>query len=503
MLQFAMAGKALSCTLASFASLQFFSLNVTTWYATEVRDYTYISITRNFTGLNFCNVTVTYMHPGWNDKINIGLYLPLETWNGRFLGVGGGSFSTGSPATFTPPVIQGFAAGSTDGGHPSDSPVADAWALTSPGNVNSYLLQDFTFVALHDLAVIGKAVTKAFYGKAPTHSYWYGCSTGGRQGLMMAQRYPKDYNGIVALAPAINWHKFIVAEFWPQLIMNQLKVSPRPCEFAAITAAAVSACDGLDGVYDGIISQSDLCHFDPHTLVGKNFSCGGSPATFSKAAASIVEATWLGAHTSSGEFLWYGLKKDASLTVLAGTTCTTTGSCTQRPFPTPPSWIRGFVEKRLDYNVFNMTHEEYDTIFHDSIDQYESLIGTANPDLSAFRRAGGKMVTWHGLADELVFPDGTRNYYDRVLKLDPKAADFYRFFEAPGVAHCGGGIGPQPDEALLTVLDWVENGLAPDMLNATGMNINGTMTTRMLCQYPLVSKFVSGDPTKPLSYRCE
>lgn len=164
----------------------------------------------NITGLNFCQVNVTLTHPGTGDAVNNQIWLPLDDWNGRFLGVGGGGYAAGVWSSLGPAVQRGYAAVSTDAGHTqNNSGDASSWALVSPGNVNQYLLLDFASRSVHDMTVLGKAVTEAFYAAKPTYSYWQGCSTGGRQGLGEAQMYPDDYDGIVAAAPAVQWNDFV------------------------------------------------------------------------------------------------------------------------------------------------------------------------------------------------------------------------------------------------------------------------------------------------------
>jgi hypothetical protein len=163
-----------------------------------------VESTLESTSTGFCNVTLTYTHPGQNDLIKVWLGLP-STWNGRFQGVGGGGWTTGFPSEMVPAISKGYAAVSTDGGHDGVGQSADSWALASPGNVNLYALQNFASVALNDMTVLGKQLTEAYYGKPIFKSYWSGCSTGGRQGLMLAQRYPDAYDGILAQAPAVNW----------------------------------------------------------------------------------------------------------------------------------------------------------------------------------------------------------------------------------------------------------------------------------------------------------
>ena len=186
---------------------------------------TYYGFAQNLSEIAFCNVSVQYTHPGYNDNINVQIWLPLEQedWNKRFMGTGGGAWATElSPATLAYPVSVGYAAVATDGGHASDVADPSAWALSSRGNVDWIALQNFASTSLDEAATIGKAVTTAFYGSPPKHSYWTGCSTGGRQGLQLAQRYPLQYDGILAAAPAIYFMSLNVALYWAQLVMNQL-----------------------------------------------------------------------------------------------------------------------------------------------------------------------------------------------------------------------------------------------------------------------------------------
>jgi hypothetical protein len=478
-------------------------IQITSLSAYERHNYSVdLPLGGTLTGLNFCNVSVSYTHPGTNDAINVQVWLPLEEWNMRFQGTGGGGYATGDFRALAPPVAQGYVAVATDGGHAMNGLNPESWALASPGNVNQYLLLDFASVALNDMAVLGKAITEKYYGMAPKYSYWNGCSTGGRQGIMMAQRYSEQYDGILAAAPAINWPSFLVAEYWGQLVMNQIGVYPPQCELEAIAAAAIKACDCLDGIADGIIAAPGLCHFDPHTLVGQEFSCSGAMVNISSAAATIVQAFWEGPRTTKGAFLWYGLHPDTSFGGLLNTTCSANGTCYGTPFDIAYHWIRLFIEKDPTFNPANMSFEEFEVVFHQSNQQYQSILGTDDPDLSAFRDAGGKMITWHGLADALIPPNGTVQYYERVMAMDDGVQDYYRFFEAPGVGHCWGGIGPFPGDAFGSLIKWVEEGIAPETLVGTSSSVNGTVRHQPLCPYPLVSAYKGGDPSQASSFEC-
>ncbi|KAL2840051.1 Tannase/feruloyl esterase [Aspergillus pseudoustus] len=466
--------------------------------------------------VNICNVTVTYTHAGWNDEIRVSVYLPSDRWNGPFLATGGAGYVTGAGSLaslfVTPGLADGYAVATTDGGH-IDTPDAftsvHSWALSSPGNVNWPLLVDFAKVALHDMAEIGKAVTTAYYGVPPHHSYYQGGSTGGRQGVMFAQSYPHDFDGIIAIYPAINWAEFVIADYWPQFIMNQLNVFPRPCELEAITKTAIVACDKLDGVEDGIISLPGLCDFNATTLVGKAFDCNGEPATFTSAAATIANAAWTGPRSATGDWQWFGVAKDADLgsrgVGVAKTSCASaegkTSQCTGEPFGIASEWLLYFLLRDPDFDLATITHEKWDSLFHVSIDQYQSVLGTANADLSEFRKAGGKMLSWHGMRDEVIPVNGSVQYYDRVLALDPAVHDYFRLFLVPGAGHWLEG-GPTPKGVLEAVVKWVEEGAAPETLRGVGEDGRGTVVQRDLCMYPRIQVYMSGDPAEHSSFTC-
>ncbi|KAL1966362.1 hypothetical protein VTN77DRAFT_4504 [Rasamsonia byssochlamydoides] len=464
----------------------------------------------NVTNLSFCNVSIAYTHPGQNDSVNVQVWLPLDTWNGRMQGIGGGGWQAGlftlSYLGMTGAIGEGYVAVSTDGGHSSAEP--SDWALLSPGNVDLYAIQNFASVSLNDAAIIGKSITQSFYGQPPKYSYWSGCSQGGRQGLMLAQRYPTAYDGIVASAPAINWAEFSTAGYYPQLIMALLGEYPLPCELDAITAAAISACDGDDGVTDGLISDPESCDFDPFTLVGTSINCSdtGSRVHISKVAAIAANASWTGARSSNGSFLWYGVEKGAAFTgstAWTNTECSRNGTCIGAPLSLSTDWIRLFVEKDPSFQFANMTREEFDHIFHAAVQQFTSIIGTNDPDLSEFRKSGGKMLTYHGLADETIYPGGTRHYYNAVTAMDPDVHSFYRLFEVPGVEHCFGGSGPYPSNIFDAMVAWVEEGTVPDNLTVQFTDKAGVKNSRILCPYPQKTRYDGkGDPTSADSFFC-
>ncbi|KAJ9133119.1 Carboxylic ester hydrolase [Coniochaeta hoffmannii] len=477
----------------------------------KIKDAQLLDLTANWTigatvtgangMINYCNVLVTYTHPGWNDTIHTQVLLPAtKNWNGRFQGVGGGGWAANSGVgSLMAPLGQNYSTGNTDAGHNPSLPDTSSWHRGANGDLNIPLLTDFASVALGDLADIGKQLSRKYYGYGPVHSYWNGCSTGGRQGWIMAQKYPGAYDGIYAAAPAAQWDRFQVAQYWGQFVMNQLQHWPNQCVFDAFTAAVVAACDGLDGVTDGVISNFDACKWDPATLVGTTISCsGGVSIKIVDKDATIVSKVWQGPRASDGSFLWWGIQPGAPFSGLTGTTCTNVTNCKGAPFSITSDWMTRWCIGDADFDLTALTLDEYTSVFYECKHKYEGIIGTNDIDLQPFARAGGKMISWHGLADQLIYPLATGDYYQRVLDGDPDAPDYFRFFYAPGVQHCGGGAGEAPTNPFQAVVDWVEKGVVPVTLPAG----NGAGRTRNLCLYPLVSVYVSGDPNLASSFEC-
>lgn len=494
--------------------------------------------------LNFCDVNVTLTHGDTGDRVLIEVWLPLSGWNGRFLGTGGGGFVAGTfGQAMAPQVADGFAAASTDAGLDQSGSFdgrgvfggdVDITALvenrTTLGK-SEQLFLNFAHLSVHEMAVVGKAVTEAFYGQPPRASYWSGCSTGGRQGLKEAQMFPEDFDGILAIAPAINWGKFIAAGLWPIAVMNDEGEFPPACVFDAFVAATIEACDLLDGGADGLLADPASCTFDPQSIVGRTVSCNpnaGGPfgpgnggngnnadagnitsVTLTARQATIYSRILDGASAPDGSFLWYSLLPGASLTALAGTS----------PFPLSATWISQFVLEQSSTDLSKLSVQQFSDMFTRAASQgLAPLINTDDPNLSAFRNAGGKILSWHGLADQLIMPDGTFDYLRRVEEAMgatvPAGAgavdDFFRVFAAPGVGHCAGGAGPEPLRALDALVDWVEQGKAPETLfaskslsgrgagspgvirNGTTAAPPGTTVTRNLCRFPQKLAFSGG-----------
>ncbi|KAH8890260.1 feruloyl esterase B [Thozetella sp. PMI_491] len=434
------------------------------------------------TGLSFCDVNVTLTHG--NDSVRIEVWLPLENWNGRFQGTGGGGFIAGTFASaLAPEVASGYAAASTDAG---------LRPMSFDGSTIKFdqqLLKNFASLSVHEMAVVGKNLTAAFYGKAPDFSYWNGCSTGGRQGYMEAQRFPDDFDGILAVAPAINWARFVPAEMWPFVLQNSQRDFMPTCVMNAMVAKHVAACDKDDGAEDNVISDPQSCRFDVSTLVGVEVGCNGTTRKVTEQQVDVYKNILAGPTAENGTQLWFGFLPGTNPSALSR----------QQPFSLASGWINNLVAKSNVAQSVTMTN--FSDLFASSEVQFGTILNTDSPDLTAFRNAGGKLLTWQGLSDQLIPPQGTINYRQKVEAMvgDAAAADsFYRLFFAPGVAHCAGGSGAQPVGVLDTLVNWVEKGMAPETLSAKTAN-----STRNICKYPLTSRYRgSGDVSRAESWDC-
>jgi feruloyl esterase len=439
---------------------------------------------------DICRVTAITTHPPANDKVTIWIGIPTANWNGRFLGTGGGGFSGGLAGGVNQPVALGYASGATDTGHAGGS---GSFAMDANGKLDWQAVRDNAHVGIHEMTVVGKALTEAMYGAAPRYSYFNGCSTGGRQALMEAQRYPQDYNGVVAAAPAINWPKLLMQSIWGTVQMN-LAGDPLPaCKLAAATAAAVAACDAMDGVTDGVIEDPKRCSYDPKALIGTS---AGDCGTFTDADVNLIRQLWDGPRKEDGSFLWYGQSRGADLNALSASRG---NPLKPQAFVFAVDWLKYFITQNAQFDWSTITGAGFQHYWDQSVEQYGIVIGTDNPDLTAFRDRGGKAIIWHGWADQLITAEGTIDYYKRVQQYmggPERTAQFARLFLAPGVGHCGGGPGPSPYGQLDALLAWVENGQPPQTLTAARRGASGAVTrSRPLCQYPLVAKYTGTGST--------
>jgi feruloyl esterase len=401
------------------------------------------------------------------------VWMPTAGWNGKFQGVGGGGFagviSYGAIATA---LGRGYATASTDTGH---STPGGSWALGHPE-----LVVDFAYRAIHEMTVKAKAVVAAYYGTAARLSYFVGCSTGGRQGLMEAQRFPADYDGIVAGAPANYWTHLTAGTLAPALVTLRDGASHlSSAKLATLNAAALAACDNTDGVRDGLIEHPPACRFDPGTLLcagDESNACFTAPQV---AAARALYAPTVNPRTKATIFPGMAPGSEMTWTALAGG---------PQPFGIPVDFYRYFVRANPDWD-WKQFDLDKDVAAGD--EKFGALLNAVDPNLAAFKARGGKLVMYHGWNDQLIQPGNSIDYYTSVSRALGAAEtdDFLRLFMAPGMQHCAGGVGPNTFDAVSALEAWVERGTKPAQLTASHAT-NGTVDrTRPLCPYPQVATY--------------
>ena len=414
-------------------------------------------------------------------EINFELRLPTTTWNGKFYHAGGGGF-VGSIPSSPGALARGYAVIGTDTGHVGDGPFAPAldgsWAL------NNLVRQvNFGHRAVHVVTVAGKKILHAFYGQTERLAYFEGCSNGGRQAMQEAERYPTDFDGIIAGAPALDWVGTMTGFVWNEQAVNAASL---PVAKVALLAGAVLAeCDAKDGLMDGLISDPRRCRFDPKTL---QCPAGDAPTCLTAGQVEAARRIYHGATSSSGRQLYFGWPQGHE-----------DGAATGWPF-----WITGngaipplqflFADGYLRYFVFpSPPNPSFDLLTSDLESDVRAMrptgkfLNATNADLSDFRAAGGKLIMWHGWADAALTAFRSIAYLQEAAektKRGHRLGEFFRLFLAPGMHHCGGGPGPNTLDALSALESWVEHGIEPEQIVATHRTGTVVDRTRPLCAYP-------------------
>jgi feruloyl esterase len=477
----------------------------------------------------FCYVTGV-IKPTSDSNIKFEVWLPVSGWNGNFNGNGNADFQgslTFPREGMAVGLHRGFAVAGTDTGHDYSATPGGSFAFGHPERV-----VDWGHRAAHLTAVNAKAIIQAYYGRAPRHSYWTGCSDGGREGLMEAQRYPEDYDAIEAVAPVNFWTHLYAARVWDVQATTNDPASYIPnTKLPMITAAALAACDALDGVKDGVIDDPRQCHFDPAVLL-----CKGADASTCLTAPQIeaVKKIYAGpTNPRTGEKILPGLEpgsesSDPSRATYNGLSWAMVagGICANQPCtsPTQPGFAAPEGSDFFKYFIYDDPNWDFHRLNFDSdvalADQkMAAIINSTSPDLSAFRARGGKLIIPHGWDDPLADPRNTLNYYESVVrkvagvegsqlgsskyKRARRETDkFFRVFMVPGMGHCALGPGPNnfgqfgvlpgaldPAQNVFAALeDWVEHGKAPETIIATKYTNDNprqpVLRTRPLCRYP-------------------
>ena len=461
----------------------------------------------------FCRV-VAEAKPTADSDIKMEIWMPVTGWNGKFHGIGNGGFAgLIDYSDLGEAMSRGYAVAATDTGH-AGSPIDATWALGHPEKVI-----DFGHRGIHEMTRVAKATIHAFYGTGPKHSYFAGCSDGGREALMEAQRYPDDYDGILAGAPANDWTGLLSTAVWDTqaLTLDQASFIPQT-KIPAISAGVLAACDKLDGVNDGILNDPRQCKFDPVAIQCKNGEDSDKCLTSAQVAA--LKAIYAGLHDSHGRSIFPGYLPGAE-EGQGGWGLWITG-------PAPAKSLMAFFG--LGY-FSNMVYEKSDWDYktfavEPSMKLAEGKTATAlnaiDPDLKAFHSRGGKLILYHGWEDPAIPALNTVRYYESVnTKMGQRTADsFVRLYMVPGMQHCGGGPGPdsfggQGDwasddprrSARVALEEWTERGIAPAVIIAAKSSEDDlehrVTMTRPLCPYPQTIKYQgSRDTNQEANFTC-
>jgi feruloyl esterase len=411
---------------------------------------------------HFCRV-VAAVHPAADSDIRVEVWLPVSTWNGRALATGNGGFAGSiSYGALANGLKSGNAVANTDMGM-AVPPGADASIFI--GRPERW--RDWGYRATHEMSIVEAALIQAYYGHKAEHSYFSGCSTGGEQALMEAQRFPDDYDGIIAGAPANNRTGVHISILWNYMATQREEAAYIPQDkLALLHEAALKACQAQQG----LIADPFHCQFDPSVLLCK---ANQSSGCLSAAQVETAEKIYAGpVDPISGKRLYPGVPKGSELDW--GRFGPEPGQKSMPPYSPIFQWVFG---AKWDWHTFDLNRDP-----QQMENQLAKDVNATNGNLTRFRSHGGKLIAYHGLADWLVVPGEALNYRASLLKATKGNADeFYRLYLIPGMAHCGGGTGPGNFSALTPLQDWVEKGIAPHEILATGA------VELPICPYPQIA----------------
>ncbi len=465
----------------------------------------------------FCRV-VGFVKP----ELKFELWLPAQ-WNRKYIAVGNGGMAGSIVfAAMVDPLDRGYATGSTDTGH-SGSNDDGTWAL---GHLDRLI--NYAYRGIHLMAQADKAIVQAFYGAAPEHSYFSGCSFGGKQALTEAQRYPKDFDGIIAGDPANNFTRhYIGGHLFDALAMDGNGYIPA-AKVPLIGNAVNAACDALDGVKDGVLSDPRRCHFDPAALECKN---GEAADCLTGAQVAAIRKIWTGLKDADGQQIYPGLmpggEADAGgwVRYLSGS-----GPGTGRHAALANAFFRYMVFENPDWDYHSFrytTMRGFDNDMELTEEKVGAMFNATDPDLRPFRANGGKLIQYHGWSDPDIPPTNSINYYGSVVAAlngdavtDSGSAggaspggtrsgglrdtrEFYRLFMVPGMQHCTGGPGTSRFDALTALEQWAEQKQAPEQIPAAHLTNGKVDRTRPLCAYPQEAKYMgSGSTDEAANFTC-
>lgn len=500
--------------------------------------------------------------PSTSAGIGIEVWLPAkDAWNGRVHALGGGGWvgteetdltkissgSTASDMRSAPTVAaqEGAVTSTTDTGHTGTAPLAPvngSFAMNSDGTINTTLWNDFSSRGIHEQVVVTKALAQAYYGSAPRFTYWDGGSTGGRQALKQAQRYPQDFDGIISEVPAIYWTSFVTAQLYPQIVIHRdLGGKYLSAEqLNLVSNAAIAACDLVDDKHLGFILDPAACRYDPtkdaNVLCAANGGKNTTSACVTPPQALAINKIWYGMTSDgsvpdpavdngfgplTGKHKWYGLPRGTSLLLLTSSTpfdlaIHMVALELQDPKLASPSFRNAKANGADGWK--SLSYEQLSKAFDAglALQPQFGFINTDDPDLSAFKARGGKLIHYHGVNDGLIFYQGSVDYYERVLARMGGLSNvqpFYRFYVIAGMGHgpLNGTSNPDANPPLPAIFkgdiyslltDWVEKGMAPDNIALKSATNVPMAKTLPMCAYPKKITYVAGDIHAAASYVC-
>jgi hypothetical protein len=507
----------------------------------DIANLTSTLIPASGTNLARCELVFTYVGlkgprygymDGQTSTIGIRVGLPLSpadggtgglkgAWNGKVKSLGNGGFA-GAITAVTASTNTGYAGTGSDTGHTGGSA---SFGLNPDGTVNLGRITDYGFRGQRQANLWGRRIARTYYGMTPRRNYWQGCSDGGREGHEMMQRYGDEFDGILAISPAIYWDRWGYAAGWSNYLSNALLGTPgiNAAKYAAVNNAARAHCDGLDGIVDGSIQDTRRCTYDANSFVCRND--GTDPANcLTPEEAIVVNQTWRGisddwdkqqsklhmthwnGHHAGGHGkndqlnvkdnerrIWYGWERGTNAPFsVSGTSPNLFGE----------QILRFWVKKDAAFDWKTLTPDQYIEEIRRVRELFGGYIGSDSVDLSRFRRNGGKMIATYGNADQVIPPNGIYHYYNRLMNRyggARNAQKFYRFFMFPDAAHCG-GAGMDTNDLFNKLVDWVEKGIEPDHYVA---QVNATRT-RKVCMYPNVAQYTgSGSTDDESNFVCQ
>jgi feruloyl esterase len=426
-------------------------------------------------------------------EVRFEIWLPQQGWNGKYLGQGMGGYAGYIPGAYRSmanALVRGYATATTDTGHQGSSNESK-WALGNPERV-----LNFGHRAHHLLAQAAKKIIAAYYGASPGQSYFTGCSGGGRQALAEAQHYPQDYDGIIAGASGAAFTRMVANLRW----VSELNAKDAPGRLSArkaalIANAATAYCDPKDGLKDGLIDNPLRCDFDMSALLcpaGKN-----DDTCLTAAQVETAKKVYSPMRNSAGQEIYPGLMLGTLLNISEAE------GGLNRHTAMSADFYKYFVYGDPDWDYLSSNIDK-DVSAADA--KVAPIVDVTDPNLKPFKEHGSKLIMYHGLADNVVSPISSVNYYKKVQEVvgEKEIDDFLRIFLAPGMYHCGGGPGPNEFDMLTAIEDWVEKGKAPERVIASHKTEGEVDRTRPLCPYPQTASYKgSGSTDDAANFVCK